>query len=477
MKYFKIAVSGTGYVGLVAGVCFAEVGHQVTCVDVDEQKINLLKSGVSPIFEQDLEEMMQRNFQSGRLDFTTDYQSAYKKADAIFIGVGTPEQPDGSANLCYIATVARQIAESIDKDCLVVVKSTVPVGTSDKVEQFIHDFLVHDVKVEVASNPEFLAQGTAVRDTLHASRVVIGTKSRKAEKLLREIYLPFGLPIVSVKRRSAEMIKYAANDFLALKISYMNDIANLCELVGADIQDVALGMSYDARIGSKFLGAGVGYGGSCFPKYTKALKYLARQHGYVLKTVEAAVELNNEQKTVLFKKASKRLITFNGLKVAVLGLAFKPGTDDMREAPSLDNIKLLLEHGAEIYAYDPAGTKNCQNIYPDKITYLENPQEALRGASVCFIFTEWDEIKAIEPEAYKWLMRTPLVYDGRNIYGMNEMRDAGVEYHSIGRTYMQDEFAAFGGTNDNIVYRRKRLYREKSISYAENAGSYGNVSV
>ena len=477
MKSFKIAVSGTGYVGLVAGVCFAEAGHHVTCVDVDERKIEMLQSGVSPIYEQDLEELMQKNLRSGRLEFTADYQSAYKRADAIFIGVGTPELPDGSANLCYIATVARQIAESIEKDCLVVVKSTVPVGTNDKVEQFIHDFLVHDVRVEVASNPEFLAQGTAVRDTLHASRVVIGTKSKKAEKLLKEIYEPFGLPIVSVKRRSAEMIKYAANDFLALKISYMNDIANLCELVGADVQDVALGMSYDPRIGAKFLSAGVGYGGSCFPKDTKALKYLARQHGYVLKTVEAAVALNEEQKTLLFKKAAKRLITFHGLKVAVLGLTFKPGTDDMREAPSIDNIKLLLEHGAEIYAYDPVGAENCKKIFPDGVTYVYNPQEALRGASLCFLFTEWNEIKSIEPEAYKWLMRTPLVYDGRNMYRMEDMRDAGVEYHCVGRADMQDELAALGIIHDTVVYRRKRLYRDKSIAYANVAGSYKDISV
>jgi UDPglucose 6-dehydrogenase len=477
MKTIKIAVAGTGYVGLVSGVCFAEVGHHVTCVDVDEQKINLLKSGVSPIYEQDLQELMQKNLQDGRLDFTTDYQFAYKEVDAIFIGVGTPELPDGSANLCYIATVARQIAENIEKDCLVVVKSTVPVGTNDKVEQFIHDFLVHDVQVEVASNPEFLAQGTAVRDTLHAARVVIGTKSRKAENLLRRIYEPFGLPIVSVKRRSAEMVKYAANNFLALKISYMNDIANLCELVGADIQDVALGMSYDTRIGTRFLNAGVGYGGSCFPKDTKALNYLARQHGYVLKTVEAAVELNTEQKTVLFRKAAKRLITFNGIKVAVLGFTFKPGTDDMREAPSLDNIKLLLDHGAVIYAYDPAGAKNCQKILSDKIVYVDNPQEALRSASVCFIFTEWDEIKAIEPEIYKWLMRTPLVYDGRNMYDMDEMKRVGVEYYSIGRSYIHDELPTWSDKYESIDYKHKRLHRQKSRIYTNKARSCENISV
>ena len=281
----KIVVAGTGYVGLVAGVCFAEVGHHVTCVDVDEKKVKLMESGVSPIYEEGLEKLMQRNNASGRLHYTVDYREAYKDADAIFIGVGTPEQPDGSANLSYIATVSRQIAESVEKDCLVVVKSTVPVGTNDKVEQFIKDFLTHDVKIEVASNPEFLAQGSAVHDTLYAARIIIGTESKEAEALLKKIYEPFGLPIVSVSRRSAEMIKYASNDFLALKISYMNDIANLCELVGANIEDVAKGMSYDTRIGANFLKAGIGYGGSCFPKDTKALKFLAEKAGYHLETV------------------------------------------------------------------------------------------------------------------------------------------------------------------------------------------------
>jgi UDPglucose 6-dehydrogenase len=436
---YKIAVAGTGYVGLVAGACFAEVGHQVTCVDIDESKVNLMKSGNSPIYETDLEELMQKNFAIGRIDYTTDYKAAYKDADAIFIGVGTPEQPDGSANLSYIATVARQIAESIEKDCLVVVKSTVPVGTNDKVEQFIYDFLVNDVRVEVASNPEFLAQGSAVHDTLQADRIIIGTESKWAEELLMNIYEPFSLPIVSVNRRSAEMIKYASNDFLALKISYMNDIANLCELVGADIQDVARGMSFDERIGSKFLNAGIGYGGSCFPKDTKALEYIARQQGYELKTIKAAIDVNKEQKTLLYKKACKRLITFNGLKVAVLGLTFKPGTDDLREAASLENIPLLLEQGADIYAYDPVGSENFAKVHPEgkngkgNITFVSNIEHALDGANVCFIFTEWGEVKAVTPEAYKNLMRTPLVYDGRNIYSVIEMKEAGVEYHSIGR--------------------------------------------
>ena len=434
MKQYKIAVAGTGYVGLVAGVCFAEKGHQVICVDVDERKVETMKQGICPIYEEDLEELMQKNYKEGRLDYTTDYKNAYKDADAIFIGVGTPEQPDGSANLSYIATVSRQIAESIEKDCLVVVKSTVPIGTNDKVEQFIKDFLVNDVKVEVASNPEFLAQGTAVKDTLQAKRIIIGTESKEAEKKLMEIYEPFELPIVSVNRRSAEMIKYASNDFLALKISYMNDIANLCELVGANIEDVAKGMSYDPRIGAKFLNAGIGYGGSCFPKDTKALKYLAKQHGYKLKTVEAAVDVNAEQKVKLFKKASERMITFNGVKIAILGLTFKPGTDDLREAPSIDNVELLLKNNANnIYAYDPVGEDNFKKRYPTEINYVSTPEEALEGANICFIFTEWNEIKAIKPAVYKKLMKTPLVYDGRNIYDVKEMKDEGIEYYSIGR--------------------------------------------
>lgn len=433
MKQYKIVVAGTGYVGLVAGVCFAEKGHRVLCVDVDENKVQLMKKGKCPIYEENLEELMVKNYKAGKLDYTTDYKSAYRDADAIFIGVGTPEQEDGSANLDYVATVSRQIAENVERDCLVVVKSTVPVGTNDKVEQFIKDSLINNIKIEVASNPEFLAQGHAVRDTLQAKRIVIGTESKLAEEKLREIYEPFNLPIVAVSRRSAEMIKYASNDFLALKISYMNDIANLCELVGADIEDVAKGMSYDPRIGSSFLHAGIGYGGSCFPKDTKALRYLAKQHGYELKTVEATVEVNLEQKTKLYKKACDRLITFNGLKVAILGLAFKPGTDDLREAPAIDNIELLLKSGADIYAYDPVALENFEKKYPNNINYVKTPQEALDKADVCFIFTEWEEIKNIKESEYKKLMKNSLVYDGRNIYNVDKMKENGVEYYSIGR--------------------------------------------
>lgn len=436
----KIAVAGTGYVGLVSGVCFAHMMYDVTCVDINSDRIDVLSKGISPIYEENLENLLKEGIESGRLKFTTDYKSAYKDADVIFIGVGTPQMPDGSANLCYIAKVARQIAKTVEKDCLVVVKSTVPVGTNDKVEQFIKDFLVHDVKVEVASNPEFLAQGCAVIDTLNARRIIIGTESEHARKMLEKLYRPFNLPIISVSRRSAEMIKYACNNFLALKISYINEIANLCELVGADMDDIKLGMSFDERIGPTFLDAGIGYGGSCFPKDTEALRYMAKEHGYNLKTVEAAVSVNDSQKTILFKKASKRMITFSGLKVAVLGLTFKPGTDDCREAPSIDNVKLLLEAGANIVAYDPVGIDNFKKIFPEEcedyegtIKYVNDPFEALTDAEICFIFTEWDQIFDIMGEEYNKYMRIPLVYDGRNIYNIEDMENAGVEYYSIGR--------------------------------------------
>lgn len=436
----KLVVAGTGYVGLVTGVCFAEKGHDVTCVDVDEKKIRLMEQGVSPIYEEGLEELMRKNNAEGRLRFTTDYKQAYRNPDAIFIGVGTPEQPDGSANLNYIATVCRQIAENVEKDCLVVVKSTVPVGTNDRVEQFIQDFLIKkELHIEVASNPEFLAQGSAVHDMLHAARIIIGTESKEAELLLREIYNPFGLPIVAMNRRSAEMTKYACNDFLALKLSYMNDIANLCELIGANIDDVARGMSYDSRIGERFLCAGVGYGGSCFPKDTKALKFQAEKAGYRLRTVEAAVEVNREQKIRLFSKASDRMISFSHLKVAILGAAFKPGTDDLREAPSLDNIELLLKEGADIFVYDPAAASNLARRYPagacinGTIDYVPDCATALKDANICFVFTEWEKIRNVKPAEFKELMRTPLVYDGRNVYDPAEMKKAGVEYYSIGR--------------------------------------------
>lgn len=427
----KIAVAGTGYVGLVTGVCLAEIGHNVTCVDIDEKKVELMRKGKSPIYEAGLEELMIKNKE--RLTYTTDYKNAYKDAEVIFIGVGTPEKKDGSANLKFVYEVSKQIAESIENDCLVVVKSTVPIGTNDKVEKFIKEKLKNDVFVEVASNPEFLAQGTAVKDTLYASRIVIGVESKRAEEILRRVYDGFGQPYVITNRRSAEMIKYASNDFLALKISYINEIANLCEIVGADVEDVAKGMGLDPRIGNKFLKAGIGYGGSCFPKDTKALHWLANFHDYELKTVKAAIEVNENQKIKLIKKARKYYDSFSSLNVAVLGLTFKPGTDDLREAPSLANIPILLEDGANIKAWDPVGVDNYKKLYPNEITYCDNIDETLKDADLCFIFTEWTDVLNYDLKKFEKLMKKPIIIDGRNCYDINKVKELNVIYESIGR--------------------------------------------
>ncbi|MDH2362475.1 UDP-glucose dehydrogenase family protein [Priestia megaterium] len=427
----KIAVAGTGYVGLVTGVCLAEHEHSITCVDIEEKKVALMKAGISPIYEPGLEELMNNNME--RLHFTTDYQSAYKDADVIFIGVGTPEKSDGSANLSYVYGVAEQIASSIEKDCVVVVKSTVPIGTNDKIESLIKSQLKNDVNVYVASNPEFLSQGTAVRDTLHTSRIVIGVEEEVAGETLREVYKNFEAPIVVTNRKSAEMIKYASNDFLALKISFINEIANLCEIIGANIEDVALGMGYDSRIGNKFLNAGIGYGGSCFPKDTKALHWLANFHDYELKTVKAAIDVNENQKLKLIKKSRKYFDSLKGLNVAVLGLTFKPGTDDLREAPTLVNIPLMLEDGANVKAWDPIGIDNFKKVHPEDVTYCYSIEETLKDADVCFIFTEWDQVKHFDLANYSKLMKNPIVIDGRNCYDLESVKDAAMVYDSIGR--------------------------------------------
>lgn len=435
----EITVAGTGYVGLVTGVCLAEAGHVVTCVDPIQEKIDLLNKGISPIYEPQLDDLISRNKKSGNLFFTTDYKDAYANASVIIIGVGTPENEDGSANLTYLYTVARQIAETAIRDCLVVIKSTVPIGTNDKVEAFMREHVKQGIKVEVAANPEFLAQGTAVRDTLNASRIVIGTESKAAEQLLTEIYQPFQQPILTMARRSAEMVKYASNDFLALKISFVNDIANLCETVGANIDDVTKGMSMDSRIGDKFLQAGIGYGGSCFPKDTKALHWLSEEEGYVLRTVKAAIEVNEKQKFKLIKKARKDFSSFAGLKVAVLGVTFKPGTDDLREAPSIPNVRLLLNEGAKVHVYDPVGEKNFQKIYPTEVEFTTSIEEALKDADLCFVFTEWPEIKNMPVTKFAENMKTPYVYDGRNCYSLHAAEKAGIHYRSIGRPAVNEK--------------------------------------
>lgn len=427
----KIAVAGTGYVGLVTGVCLASKGHQVVCVDVDEKKVEIMRQGKSPIYEPGLSELMKDNM--SRLSFTTDYAKAYKNAEVIFIGVGTPEKKDGSANLSYVYKVVEQIAENIKQECVVVVKSTVPIGTNDKIETYMIEHLKNDVPVHIASNPEFLAQGTAVRDTLQASRIVIGAESIYAKETLEKVYEKFEAPKVITNRRSAEMIKYASNDFLALKISYVNEIANLCEVVGADIEDVTRGMGLDARIGDKFLNSGIGYGGSCFPKDTKALSWLASFNDNEIKTIKAAIEVNENQKFKLIKKARKYYDDFSGLTVAVLGLTFKPGTDDLREAPSLVNIPIMLEDGAKVKAWDPVGVENYRKHFPNEIEYCDTIERVLEDADICFIFTEWPEVKELDVMKYKAFMRHPIVLDGRNCYKLERFEGTGITYDSIGR--------------------------------------------
>ena len=427
----KIAVAGTGYVGLVTGVCLASKGHMVTCVDVDERKLDMLKAGQIPIYEPGLEDLLKEN--RDHMVFTSDYESAYKDAEVIFIGVGTPEKKDGSANLTYVYSVAEQIAEAAQKDCVVVIKSTVPIGTNDKIETFLKERLKNNIKVWVASNPEFLSQGTAMRDTLHASRNVIGVENPEAAQVLQEVYKDFEAQKLVTNRRSAEMIKYASNDFLALKISYVNEIANLCEIVGADIEDVTKGMGFDARIGNRFLNAGIGYGGSCFPKDTKALSWLASFNDNELKTIKAAIEVNENQKMKLYKKARKYYDDFHGLTIAVLGLTFKPGTDDLREAPSLVNIPLFLEDGANIRAWDPVGVDNYKKYYPTELTYCDSIEDTLTGADLCLIFTEWKQIKEMDVTAFEKHMKRAIVLDGRNCFDLKAFRNTHVLYESIGR--------------------------------------------
>lgn len=427
----KIVVTGIGYVGLVTAVCLAEKGFNIVCVDTNKEKIENLKQNKSPIYEKDLEKLIKKN--KDKLVYTTDYKKAYKNADVIFIGVGTPEKKDGSPNLKYIYQVAREISQTIEKDAIIVIKSTVPVGTNKKIENIMKNNLKNNVKIDVVSNPEFLSQGNAINDTLNAQRIVLGIHSKKAEQVMKKIYKNFNVPYVITDRESAEMIKYASNNFLALKISYINEISNLCEKVGANIQDVSKGMGLDNRIGDKFLNAGIGYGGSCFPKDTKALHWLANLYDYELKTIKAAIEVNTNQKLKLIKKARKYYENFEGIKVAVLGLTFKPNTDDIREAPSLDNIEILLEEGAIIKAYDPIGETNYKKIYPKEITYCKTINETLENTEICFIFTEWEFIKNIDINIFEKLMKKTIILDGRNCLNITEIQKHKIIYESIGR--------------------------------------------
>jgi UDPglucose 6-dehydrogenase len=435
-----IAVVGTGYVGLVTGVCLADVGHRVTCVDIDERKVATMQKGISPIYEPGLDELMKKNIENGRLAFTTSHQEAFADAEVIYIAVGTPQQADGSANLQFIEQAAKDIAENITRDGVVVVtKSTVPVGTNDKVKRWIHEHLQHDVQFDVVSNPEFLREGSAIYDTFHADRIVIGAENERAANMIEEVNKPFGIPIFKTDIRSAEMIKYASNAFLATKISFINEIANISEKLGANIEDVAYGMGLDSRIGSQFLKAGIGYGGSCFPKDTQALVQIAGNVEHKFDLLEAVINVNNKQQAKLVDLALERFASLRGKKAAMLGLAFKPNTDDMREAASIVIAEQLVKEGATVVAYDPIAIENAKKFIGDKITYVETIELALREADVAFIVTEWEQIKNLPLDTFEKLMKEPIVFDGRNCYDLEEVKKHSIEYYSIGRPSIRNK--------------------------------------
>ena len=431
----KVVVAGTGYVGLITGVVLAYIGNKVTCIDVDTNKIELLNNGKSPIYEQNLDKYLQ--LAKDNISFTTD-NSCYKDCDVIIIGVGTPERFDGSANLDYVYNVCDDIVRYANKDLVVVIKSTVPIGTNDEIEKYFANKRC-DIKISVASNPEFLSQGTAIHDTLYANRIIVGALDEKTFTIMRSLYepltkVPYNVPYLEMNRRSAEMVKYASNDFLALKISYINEIANLCSKVGASIDDVTKGMSYDDRIGSLFLNAGIGYGGSCFPKDTKALHWLSKVNDCELILVKDCIEINKKQKLVLFNRLKD---DFNNdlkeLNIAILGLSFKPMTDDLREAPSLVNIDMLLDYNASITVYDKVALEKVKKIYGGKLNYALTIDDAIKDSDAVLIMTEWEEIKNYNPINYKKYMAKPNVYDGRNCYDPEKMKKIGINYGSIGR--------------------------------------------
>ena len=436
----KIVVVGTGYVGLVSGSCFAEMGVTVTCVDVDRDKISRIESGNIPIYEPGLDELVERNVRDGRLFFSTDLQAAMKDAEIIFIAVGTPQDEDGSADMKYVMQVAREIGGYLDHYVLVVTKSTVPVGSSEKVRAQIEEALAErgaDVCFDVASNPEFLKEGSAVKDFMSPDRVVVGVDSERARQLMTTLYRPFLLNnfrVIFTDIPSAEMIKYAANSMLATRISFMNDIANLCELVGAEVNMVRKGLGADTRIGSKFLYPGCGYGGSCFPKDIKALIHTAEQKGYEMSVLKAVDYVNDRQKEVLFRKLVRYYGTdLSGKRVAIWGLSFKPETDDMREATSLVTINLLLEAGCDVVVYDPVAMDECRRRIGDSVEYSNDKYEAVTDADALLVITEWRQFRLPNWKLVYNAMRVPLVIDGRNIYDPDELGSAGIKYYCIGR--------------------------------------------
>lgn len=436
----NIAIVGTGYVGLVSGTCFAEMGVNVTCVDVNEQKIQALLNGQIPIYEPGLDEMVLRNHKEGRLNFTTDLSTCLDKVDIVFSAVGTPPDEDGSADLKYVLEVAHTVGKNMNKYLILVTKSTVPVGTAQKVKQAIQEELDRrgvEIPFDVASNPEFLKEGAAIKDFMSPDRVVIGVESQKAKDLMTQLYRPLMLNnfrVIFTDIPSAEMIKYAANSMLATRISFMNDIANLCELVGADVNMVRKGIGADTRIGNKFLYPGCGYGGSCFPKDVKALIKTAEKNGYEMKVLKAVEEVNENQKSILFTKLSNYYNdNLKGKTISIWGLAFKPETDDMREATSLVMIKNLIEVGCKIKVYDPVAMNECKRRIGDSIIYASDMYDATLNADALLLLTEWKQFRLPSWEVIKKTMHHPLILDGRNIYDKEEMESLGFDYMCIGK--------------------------------------------
>ncbi len=435
----KIAIVGTGYVGLVSGACFSEMGIDVTCVDIDDEKIQRLLSGQIPIYEPGLDELVKRNVEAGRLHFTTDLTSCLDNVEIVFSAVGTPPDEDGSADLKYVLAVAKIFGQHVKKYTILVTKSTVPVGTSKKVKATIQEELNkrnEQIEFEVASNPEFLKEGAAIKDFMSPDRVVVGVESERAEKVMAKLYRPFlmnNFRVYFMDIPSAEMTKYAANAMLATRISFMNDIANLCDLVGANVDMVRKGIGTDSRIGSKFLYPGCGYGGSCFPKDVKALAHTAREYGYVMEVIESVEKVNERQKNIVFKKLQDALGNLKGKTIAVWGLAFKPETDDIREAPALAVIENLIKAEAKVKVYDPIAMDECKHKIGDSVVYCGDMYEAVVETDALVLMTEWKQFRMPSWQVVRKLMNNPLIVDGRNIYDKEEVIGEGFEYRAIGK--------------------------------------------